>query len=186
MLRMGESSILAEPRSHISLGASGRLGNRSVEVIGRVRYDYGRGQWDEWFIEDERGGFGWLVEDEKEFTLESPIPKLPAGIHADLKAGEVLGHADSQWEVREVGVGRCVGVEGQVRRAARVGEMVRFIDLAEVGGGLRMSVEFTEDGRGEAFVGRVLRPEQVRLSGVAAPPSAGVAAQTIRLSLIHI
>lgn len=179
VLRQGVESIVGEPRSGLHTGAAGKVGDRSVEIIGRARLDHGRGFWDEWFIADDRGGFGWLVEDEKSYTLEARIPSAP-DLDPDAPAGTLVHHGEAQWEVRETGMAQCVGVEGQLDRPLELNSVYRFLDLQEVGGQRRMLIEFDEDGEAAAFMGRQIPASAVHFSGSAPPRDAGPEAQSIR------
>lgn len=81
----GEKALLADSPSIFSIGASGSMvlaskGRLSFKVLGRLRYKYDGGFWDEWFLEFTDGQKLWLQEDEGEFTafekesLTSPLP----------------------------------------------------------------------------------------------------------------
>ncbi|TNE84345.1 MAG: DUF4178 domain-containing protein [Deltaproteobacteria bacterium] len=179
VLRQGAESILGEPRSALATGKSGRLGDREVHLVGRLRFDHGRGYWDEWFIEDERGGFGWLVEDEKSYTLEARTPTAPE-LSPEAPVGTVVSHGGAEWEVRETGVARLVGLEGQLDRSLVPDTMYRYSDLGEVGGERQLLVEFDDEDRPTAFLGRSVPTALVQFTGPAPAPTEAREAETIR------
>ena len=52
--------------------ATGSLDGRGYQVVGHVRYDHGRGAWDEWYLQMDDGGVAWLSEDERKLSLDIP------------------------------------------------------------------------------------------------------------------
>ena len=86
----GKPAKLAEYPSRLSVGAQGHVRGQGFRVLGRVRYQYEDGFWDEWFLQFDNQRIGWVEEDEGEFTLTfkskltSPLPPFdqtcsPAG-----------------------------------------------------------------------------------------------------------
>jgi hypothetical protein len=179
ILRQGAESVVGTPRSSVRTGARGQLGDRRIEVLGRLRFDHGRGFWDEWFILDEHGGVGWLVEDERSFTLEARAPDSPA-IGVDDAVGTLVDYDGSQWEIRETGVARLDGIEGQVDRALIPDGMYRYADLAEVRGKRRLLVEFDDDGTPEAYLGVAIPTSAVTFAGGSGTSTSAVTAAAVR------
>jgi len=180
VLALGKRSIVAEPRSDIVVGATGRVGGGvAVEVIGRVQISWPGGRWDEWYLRDAAGRDLWLVEDERRYALEWRI-EPPEGLTPDLTLGDRLDHDGVTYEVRETGPARVDGGEGQLPRSFQPGEAIRYADLAEIDGERLLLVEFAEDGP-EVFAGRAIPPEQVvfpprpdRPSAAGAPEAAAL------------
>ena len=67
----GKQSILPEGFSRLYRGATGTLSQQRFFVLGRVRYSFGKGFWDEWYLEFNDGTLGWLIEDNHELSLET-------------------------------------------------------------------------------------------------------------------
>ncbi|MFZ4814764.1 MAG: DUF4178 domain-containing protein [Phototrophicaceae bacterium] len=66
----GASAGLADYPSRISIGAQGNVRGRGFTVLGRIRYSYPAGFWDEWQIEWHDGAPpDWLEEDEGYWTI---------------------------------------------------------------------------------------------------------------------
>jgi hypothetical protein len=67
----GEKILLADYGSLLSVGKRGKLKGKPFQVLGRLRFDYEDGFWDEWLIwfDGQEYTDFWLQEDEGEFTL---------------------------------------------------------------------------------------------------------------------
>jgi hypothetical protein len=67
----GEKILLADYGSLLSVGKRGKLKGKPFLVLGRLRFDYDDGFWDEWLIwfDGQEYTDFWLQEDEGEFTL---------------------------------------------------------------------------------------------------------------------
>ena len=176
----GKKAILGEPRGPVAVGASGRVAGQFVEVVGRVRLSHDDGTWDEWYLGDRKGLPNWLVEDEKRYALEAPVP-VPDGAHADLRLGDSLQLDGRTYEVQEFGDAVLEGAEGQVPRDVEPGQVFRYVDLAEIDGDGVLLLEFDPDGTAEAYAGTAVAPESIELTGGRRrDPEAEREAQTIR------
>jgi hypothetical protein len=180
VLRLGVKSIVGEPRSNIRIGASGRVGDTGVEVVGRVRIVHERGAWDEWYVQTAGGPQRWLIEDEKRYALETALDHLPAGAHAGMELGDPVIVDGARFEVREVGDALCEGGQGQLPRRITPGEPLRYVDLIEIGGSRVLTFEFDPDGSGEGFIGETIPVEQVRFAGSRPPAGATGEVQAAR------
>lgn len=165
----GSRSIVGEPRSTLSVGETGKVGERTVSLVGRVRFEGDSSTWDEWYGTDDTGRDVWLVEDARRYTLERALGKPVPGAHPDMSLGDELTLGSRRYQVDEVGEATCKGGEGQLPRGIRPGEVYRFIDLTEIDGTARLTLEFGAGGSAEAFVGRDVPAEAVRFKGGAAP-----------------
>ncbi len=162
LLRAGERAIVGEPMSNLRVGSTGRVGDRQVTLLGRIRFQGRASTWDEWFGTDNQGREVWLTEDEKNYTLERAIPQPLPDASPDLAIGAELSLTGRRYQVDERGEARCVGGEGQLPRTIQPGETYRFIDATEVNGSTQLSVEFSPDSpEGLAFVGRDIPADQV-------------------------
>ncbi|MBN8816926.1 MAG: DUF4178 domain-containing protein [Sphingomonas sp.] len=59
---MGKVADVPDDVSPLRLGVRGRLGARSFELIGRVRWRYADGAWNEWLAYFDDGSTAWLGE----------------------------------------------------------------------------------------------------------------------------
>ena len=67
---IGESSVLSPEPSLIELHKPFKLQAKTFTPLGKIRYAYGRGFWEEWFLKDERNQEFWLSIDEGDFVLQ--------------------------------------------------------------------------------------------------------------------
>lgn len=157
----GKMATLTPPKGRLFLGATGALGKRQFRVIGRVRYGYSAGYWDEWFLTLDDGTVSWISEDEDELVLESCTQHpSPPFTHASLAPGEKVSLGGHMFAVTERDVATCEGGAGQLPFMIVPGEQVPFVDLT--GDDLTGTIEFDDDGV-KVFVGKAIRPESLEL-----------------------
>ena len=98
----------------MSVGGSGRIHDHRFRVLGRVRYGYEMGYWDEWYLALDDGSTAWVSEDERELTLERlKTDQTPNISYAETQPGDNLRLGKKTLQVAEKGVARCEGSEGQ-------------------------------------------------------------------------
>ncbi|MCS7001993.1 MAG: DUF4178 domain-containing protein [Dehalococcoidia bacterium] len=125
----GKTAKLTDYASRLRVGYRGKLRGRGFLVLGRVRYRYEDGTWDEWFIRFDDGQPAWLTEDEGEYCLltksrlTTPIPpwdQIAVGGRVSIPPRTVF--------VTEKGSGDVAGAEGELSVAALPGTRLRYID----------------------------------------------------------
>lgn len=111
----GKGATLADYPSRLSVGQTGKLRGQGIKVLGRVRYSYDEGFWEEWQIAfDDGTPPAWLEEDEGYWTLykrervRSAIPSWEA-----IRVGATIKVNTHDVFVTEKRRGRMVGSEGQ-------------------------------------------------------------------------
>jgi ribosomal protein S27E len=154
-------ATLRPPTGVLYTGATGKLGDQEFRVLGRVRYGYAQGLWDEWFLALEDGDSVWVSEDEDDLTLESYVQLETASFdYNHLDPGDRLRLGGKGFTVTEKDIATCEGGEGQLPFMIVPGERIPFLDLTgDDGFG---TVEFDEDGI-KVFVGKRISPESVQL-----------------------
>ena len=158
----GIQSILPEGFSRLYRGATGKLKNRRFLVTGRVRYSFGKGFWDEWFLEFGDGTIGWLTEDNHEFALEkrstvkhlAPLDQLSPGVRLTIQ--------DIPFVIEEVGQAECLGMEGDLPIAAQSGEKYTFADASSPDGKYSLGLEFDADPPA-IYLGQWLKYEDIQM-----------------------
>jgi hypothetical protein len=85
----GQSAGLADYPSRLTIGATGTIRKRGFKTLGRVRYAYDAGFWEEWQIAwDDGAPPDWLEEDEGLWTVYRrerikhavpPFDRIPVG-----------------------------------------------------------------------------------------------------------
>lgn len=111
----GAGASLVDQPSRLAVGARGTLDGRALTVLGRARYRYPEGFWDEWQVGwDDGAPPDWLEEDEGYWTLyrrerlRGPVPppdQVRVGAQVPVNAYQVF--------VTEKRTGRLAGTEGQ-------------------------------------------------------------------------
>ena len=153
----GKKSMLPEGFTRLYRGATGSLRGQRFEVLGRVRYSYGRGVWDEWWIRLEDGSGAWLTEDDHRLALETrwdgPTPDL---------SGETVTVGDHTYKLHERGEAKGLGIEGQVPEGVLPDETYAYADGSSLDGTRSLGVEYDEDPP-TIFVGERLAHEDVEL-----------------------
>ncbi len=155
----GRVAKLVELPSKLYVDAMGTVGGKNFTVVGRLRYQYDSGMWDEWFLTFEDDRPGWLVEDEGEYalyqkeTLTSPI--LP---FEKIQVGSVIRIGQREVFITQKGEANIVGGEGQLAFSILPGDEVRYIDGNS--GAEQVSVEFTTNEI-ELLVGRAIPPAEL-------------------------
>ena len=149
----GEMSLLALPIGPIAVGSYGSLYGKGFQVLGRIRYGYAAGAWDEWYLVFDDQTTAWFSEDEKRFTLEHPVTvTADAADIKSLEPGQKLSLNSKEFIVRELGVAICEGGEGQLPFPLILDQEYFYVDLQAADGG-RATVEVEPDGSIKFFDG---------------------------------
>jgi hypothetical protein len=156
-MQIGESSSLSPEPSLLKLHDPILLHKKNYTPLGKVRYSYGRGFWEEWFLKGEENREYWLSIDEGDFVLQQKVQMpLPFTSPHGLSVGEQYG----EFLVTEIGEGRCVGFEGELPMELNIGREHHYLHLSRGGGNL-VTVEFTE-GVDAIFKGEWIDPLEIK------------------------
>ncbi len=161
----GKMAVLDPTPSPFFVGATGAFKNQRFTVLGRARYGYAKGFWDEWYLGFENGKKMWIGEDEGKYTLEKArqLRKPPASFE-DVKPGDRVKIAGKRFLVEEKDVAELEGAEGQLPFEIVQGETVPFLDLRL--GKQFATMEYEEEGV-RLFLGRGLRSGEIELDRTA-------------------
>lgn len=159
---VGKQSILPEGFSRMYRGALGSLLNKRFEVLGRVRYSFGKGFWDEWYIEFEKGGTAWLSEDNHEFALETETQNIRVPEFDALYPGYKIKSKDTAFIVEEIGYAECLGVEGDLPKMIQSGERYKYADGSSPDGRYTIGIEYDETPP-TVFFGRWIKYASLKL-----------------------
>ena len=160
----GKMSVLAKPAGPLFVGASGSLKDgTSFQVIGRVRYGYENGFWDEWYLQHEDFSTSWLTEDEKRFMHEHPMTlEVDPNALKSMSPGQNIELNNIKFSIREKGNATCEGGEGQLPFRIITGEQVPFFDLVS-GEGHTATIEIEPDGVVKFFQGNPLQYNDIQV-----------------------
>lgn len=159
----GKQSVLPEGTSRLYRGATGSYHQRRFVVVGRVRYSFGRGFWDEWYLEMSDGAMQWLTEDNHELAVQRRVSFDQAMPASSCRPGSWLTLRDTQFVVQEVGQAECLGVEGEVPKRIVTGETYTYVDASSPDGRYTLGLEFDEGDTPTAFVGKWLKHSELKL-----------------------
>lgn len=157
----GKVATLVELNSPLYIDAIGTLLGQPFEVVGRLRYSYSAGQWDEWFVLIDKKDPAWLVEDEGTYKLyrkEALAAAVPT--FDEIRVGSSIRVNNHSVFVVEKGVANILGSEGQLAFTIVPGEEVGYID--GIADGAQVAIEFT-NSEIEFLVGRALDPSDLQI-----------------------
>jgi len=155
---IGESAVLSPEPSLIQLHKPFRYKENHYLPIGKIRYSYGRGFWEEWFLKDSRNKEYWLSIDEGDFVLQEKVQfSLPFKSSSTFTVGRKYG----KHLITEKGQGRCVGFEGELPNEVHFGEIHQYVHLSE-GHGKLLTLEIN-DNETETFRGNWIDPLEIEV-----------------------
>lgn len=138
--------------------------NWVFEVFGRLRYDYGSGFWDEWWVVLESGAGKWISVDEGDIAVENafePETALPA--FADLSVGALVSIDGRGLKVTEKDHAVCLGAEGELPEVVLAGDELDYAHLSGPGARL-LTLEYA-GGESLAYEGAWIDPFDVQALG---------------------
>ena len=142
---IGENSVLTDVPSIIEMGRRFQYRNWTFEPYGRIRFDYGDGFWDEWWVVLDNGNGHWVSVDEGEIAIESPVEfnETPPG-YDTLTIGSEITLTSQSLRVTERNVATCIGVQGELPEVIAPGETHQYVHLSGPRG-LLLTLEFHDD-----------------------------------------
>lgn len=127
---VGKSAILTDIPSIFKIGKMFRHKDWRFTPVGRVRYDYGDGWWDEWFVRSDNGKESWVSVDEGEIAIETLVQdKLNVPPFDKLSVGGVLVINRIRMTVIEKNTCTMIGAQGELPFRIIPGETYGYIDL---------------------------------------------------------
>jgi hypothetical protein len=155
----GTHPKLAEFPSIFSVGRSGTILGRPFTAMGRMRYNYPGGHFDEWFIEYD-GGTAWVTEDEGTYSLYTEVEEaLEFPDITTVRAGQNVVIGQKKVMVKEKGNAEVAGAEGELSFYIEPGTKLMYMD--GVSEGKKISIEATENEI-ELFSGRPLLARDIK------------------------
>lgn len=150
----GDSSVLAPEISILELSKPFFLKQKSYLPLGKIRYSYGRGFWEEWWVKDTQNNEYWLSVDEGDLVFQQKITvTYPDDLISSLRVGLVTS---DDWVVTELGTATCEGFEGSLPKKVVIGSSYSYAHLSGKDAKLR-TLEMLE-GTLEAYEGKWISP----------------------------
>lgn len=175
MRDLGKAALLPYDISPIQLGTGFALDGARVSVVGRVRWGWADGAWNEWLLQGTDGSTRWLGEAMGQFQLLEERADLASHplLSGALRVGDALdvdGHVLTASDVKEV---TCLGGEGDLPFPTPADWRMTSVDFRNPDG---MALSVQRDGVGvSAYSGRYveladLKPSRLRsVEGWAVP-----------------
>ena len=158
--KIGEASALSPEPSLIQMHKPFKYQNHRYIPVGKIRYSYDRGFWEEWYLKRDDGKGWWLSIDEGDFALEqsddiSSLRDFNAFAIDSLRVGKFVG----DYLVSEMGYGKCEGFSGELPEPIEIGLTHKYIHLSGDKAEL-LTIEYDRNREGDVtlFRGRWIDP----------------------------
>jgi hypothetical protein len=174
MAKVGTAASLPEDVSPIQLGTGGVWDGARFTVVGRVRWGWADGAWNEWLLQVSDGTTRWLGEAMGQFQLLAEREDVAASLGV-VALGDVVRVDGVDFIASDVKAVVCLGGEGDLPFPTPKDWSVESVDFRSPTGAA-LSVQ--RDGlRVSAYVGRYvelaqLRPSRLRVMDGWAVPEA--------------
>jgi hypothetical protein len=170
---IGKIAEVPDDVSPLQLGVRGRDDGQSFELIGRVRWRYADGAWNEWLALFDDGSTGWVGESMGRYMMlrELPAEQIPSGVVSyvqsgkPIKIGGEIKMAGTDYIVADAKDVTCVASEGELPFNAPLGLTATSIDLMTPDGECA-SIQKDQSGEVEAYVGRYMSLAELNATGL--------------------
>jgi hypothetical protein len=161
---VGRQADFPATPSPIQLGVQARWGAHTIDVIGRLTYEWARGRWNEWYCRVSDGGEAWLGDAQLEYTITRAVASdTPLPDPSTLEAGAKLRAAGRTFAVSGLTQAQYVGTEGELPFSTAGYGLCWFADLLGTDGSFA-----TLDGSSAPptlYVGDPVRWSELRATG---------------------
>ncbi len=170
---IGKVAEVPDDVSPLQLGVHGRDGAHGFELIGRVRWRYADGAWNEWLALYDDGSTGWVGESMGRYMLLRQVdetalaPVVLEHVRANnpIQIGAAVTIDGVGYTVADAKQVTCVASEGELSFAAPVGLTAVSIDLQEPEGRCA-SIQRDQKGEVEAYAGRYVSLAEMHATGL--------------------
>ncbi len=126
--QQGTAPLLSKIPTRFSVGQRPVIAGITWEVVGRARYEYDGGLWEEWLLHGPDGALRVLQEDEGELVLFDERQDGPrVSLQGARPMGRVAAFGKSVF-VTELGEATLVGGEGSFATRVQPGERFDYVD----------------------------------------------------------
>lgn len=171
---VGEAAVLPFDVSPVAIGMRGTFDGQGFEVVGRVRWGWTDGSWNEWLLLFDDGSDAWLGDAMGQFMLlrERPIGEIRAEAVRALIAGEdVAVGTEAQIDeetliVSDAREATCIAAEGELPFSAPAGWTIFSVDFRSRSG--RCCTLQREGGLSTFYDGRYVTLDELAPRGLRA------------------
>lgn len=176
---MGKIATVPDDVSPLQIGTRGQYrhdeGESGFELVGRLRWKWSDGAWNEWVVAFDDGSWGWLADAMGRFMMLFELPaaesarmriaqKLKAG--QSIEVGTRMTFAGTDYIVNDVRDVVCIGSEGEMPFSTPPGLTMASVDLGRSDGRC-LSIQ-RDRGSVSAYRGHYLSLAELRPSGLRA------------------
>jgi len=167
--QVGKAAVLPFDVSPIQVGTAGTYDGRDFSVVGRVRWGWTDGSWNEWMVLFGDGSEAWLGEAMGQFlmTLERPLGDVQGDptIRAIILGEQVPIGAQAMIDgetfiVSDAREATCLAAEGELPFTALTGTKIYSVDLRSTTGAVASLQK--EKTLSSFYQGRYLTLEEMR------------------------
>jgi hypothetical protein len=163
--KVGVVADLPPDSSPIQIGTEGIYKSKPFVVVGRIVYEYGAGNWNEWHVIFSDSTSGWVSDAQLEYAISfvKPTPAaLPAAaqVTKDLK----FNFDGLTYQVTSLTEANYRGVEGEMPFEYWDKESVTFADLRTTGGQFG-TIDYS-DQTALLFLGEALEFDDLKLKNL--------------------
>ena len=159
--RAGEAGVMVEAPELVGLGRAVELPRHGVfTATGHVRYDYGRGHWDEYHGATLTGDLLWVSVDEGDVAVQVPLPRAQWPSSAAFRLGAAVLVDGARFEATEIENATLMAFRGQLPEPVAVGDVHLYANFAGPRGAILSGERW--DGGAAWFLGEWVDPFEVR------------------------
>lgn len=167
---IGKSAVLPFDVSPIQIGTRGTADGQRFEVIGRVRWGWSDGSWNEWLL-SIGSSTAWLGEAMGMYVITAEAPELlgsPLGqqfaTSGTVPLGAKIEVAGAHFTATDIKQAHCLGGEGQLPFPCPADWTMTNVDFRSADGG---ALSLQRDGNGvSAWLGRYVALDELKPVGL--------------------
>ncbi len=145
-------------------GSIGTIDGLDFTVLGKLVYDWGGGQWEEFYLEfSDTEEHKWLSKEGTTLELLNEVESTDAPDPAKLKEGAVFDFQGEKVKVNEVGKAQIVLVKGSFPWSITVGSQVTYADCEIDRTDEILSIEKPVGARVEVYKGNEISNRSLEL-----------------------
>ena len=163
---LGKMNLLSDEPSPLKLQQKFRYGEKEYFPMGKIRYSYELGFWEEWFVLDSQEKPYWISVDEGNLILEKrfDLPKNEIQwIIKESRLSSTVTIQGKRYRVTEKDEGICQGFDGELPRAIKVSTKLNYLHLSSLEENWHITLE-EEEGEYMAYIGRWLDIYEMELN----------------------
>ncbi|MGQ9916651.1 MAG: DUF4178 domain-containing protein [Bryobacteraceae bacterium] len=163
--KVGIVADLPPDASPIQLLTEGIFDNRRFTVIGRIRYEWEQGGWNEWHILFNDQSTGWLSDAQAEYAVSFLVaPPAPLPGPDQIRPGNMLRISGAPFYVTHLTPVRYIGFEGELPFATTDRSEFLTADL-RTSDARFATIDYSETPP-LLFAGRLVSFDELRLSNL--------------------